>query len=414
MQLPQLIPRLVTETRPNSNWTLTNWFSLRRANSIPDPYGRRQRQIRIKEIMAEVEVREAALKLCPWASSEDGQWKGVTGQLQKLATRIVSREPIKFNFSPSTDYLGAIEGLGADISKITIAGVTDPDQTTNGETDTEKTEGDDKQPVVLTTSQSLAPTNHTNELVASDSTPFYHSHTLTLPTKPAPQSANGGLVLSTVSRSEIRLNCCSQTVHSVKSTKAESSPMQDFHALNNTVNSKGQTVFTEKKDGKYYIWATHHSTTANDPEKYWFYVVRNTYVGPDGHLTAVIFAELTPRSGWVYDPDMHYKGHFYLAKIKPMAEKKALDHATHLNPPRANRNIFIPKRKACLPMLEIHSGEPFVFYKNKQLDYYLSWVDWENQKLWSMCHVTPLHSPQWNASQTRPIPILFNGGFVST
>lgn len=392
--------------------------------------------------MGELPARDNALKLCPWASdplNTEASWLKVGKSLAKIASvpvteATVSGDDIKFDFrdNESNDIPGLIDELEflelpdseteSDTVGDEVDGNTDNsvdasfDDTVNGTVDGVTTNGTvsktaNTRSIIFETTDSLAPKIHTNELVNVVSTPFYHSHTLSLPTKPPTPSTNSNLTITTVSRPEVRLNCVSQTVYSVRNKKAENSTsMQQFVALNNNVNSKGQTIFTEKKDGRYYLWATHHSSRANDPEKYWFYVVRALYVDPEGELTAVIFAELTPKTGWVYDPDMHYKGHFYLARVKPMSEKQALDSKTHANPPRADKMIFINKMHRHIPMLEIHSGQQFISYKDPALNYHLHWVDWDSRRLWQICHIKPFQGAKWKASQTRPIPILFNGG----
>ncbi|KAG5361938.1 hypothetical protein CJU90_3409 [Yarrowia sp. C11] len=443
MQTPQLLPRLVPDLSPKVSrkgiWPL---FSSGGAQKEPKKKNHwidnSTYPFRSKKTMVEQAAREKALKLCPWAFSEKDdseQWPKIAQNLTKIASMSakaskVAGDDIKFDFREHE--IGEIPGLldelellsitdsedesevnGTDTNGTTVT--TDDTATTNGNATTNgtavTTNGTEEQdPKMFHTNISLAPTIHTNELVNKESTPFYHSETLSLPTRP-PQGSTSSLVLTTVSRPEVRLNCASQTVYSVRNAKAESTtPMQDFTALNNTVNSRGQTIFTEKRDGRYYLWATHHSNKANDPDKYWFYVVRTSFVDPDGELTAVVFAELTPKTGWVYDPDMHYKGHFYLVKVKPMTEKRAFDSNTQANPPRANSLIFVNKLAGHLPMLEFHSGQPFVSYKDPSRNYHLHWVDWERQKLWQICHIKPFQGPGWNAAQTRPIPILFNGG----
>ncbi|KAG5367151.1 hypothetical protein CJU89_1604 [Yarrowia sp. B02] len=385
MQTPQLLPRLVTEEPPKPSRSLFSFLRAKnkRTNFAPEAE---------RKSMAET-AKDDALRLCPWASDDKSSWSRVLKSLNRLASEehVLSGDEIKFDFD-DPDLLESDKYLLEKLESLQV-----------------QPEASDTESVFQTT-LSLAPTIHTNELV-TESKPFYHSCTLSLPTKPSPQSSSSSLLLTTVSRPEVRLNCSSQTVYSVRNAKAESTtPMQDFLALNNTVNSKGQTIFTEKRDGKYYMWATHHSNRANDPEKYWFYVVRTSFVGTDDELTAVIFAELTPKTGWVYDADMHYKGHFYLVKVKPMSEKRAFDSSMQANPPRAHSMIFVNKIQGHLPMFEFHSGQPFVSYKDPKLNYHLHWVDWEHQRLWQICSIKPFHSPNWNASQTRPIPILFNGG----
>lgn len=443
MQTPQVLPRLVTDLPPKacrkSFWRFF-WHNETKkpcqTNVWIDNSGQ---PLLSKKDMAEIAARHKALKLCPWASQDQddpASWLKIARNLKRIArvsakASKVAGDDIKFDFREHE--IGEIPGL---LDELELLALSDDLDSVNGDTNTEDLDGEavtedvnDKingdTPVTTTngttnphvdpnmfyTSVTLAPRSHTNQLVDTESKPFYHSSTFSLPTRPSPQGSNSSLILTTVSRPEVRLDCASQTVYSARHAKTEkSTSMQNFTALNNTVNSRGQTIFTDKRDGKYYLWATHHSTRANDPDKYWFYVVRASFVSPDGELTAVIFAELTPKTGWVYDPDMHYRGHFYLVKVKPMSAKQAFDSETQANPPRAHAMIFVNKIQDHLPSLEIHSNQQFISYKDRGLNYHLHWVDWDNQKLWQLCHIKPFQSPPWNASQTRPIPILFNGG----
>lgn len=458
MHAPQLLPRLVTDVSPKSSrkslWAFLRTSSrFHRNRSFEDTiwvesYRRRARS---RRTMGDIAARDDALKLCPWASDHlntESSWLKVGKSLTKIASvpvteATVTGDDIKFDFrdTESNDIPGLIEDLDflnlsdtesetdtvgdgiENADKDSVDSVSDKSKDSVNETNNDTVNGTlttngtatktdlSTRSTVFETTNSLAPKIHTNELVNVESTPFYHSHTLSLPTKPPTPNTNNNLIITTVSKPEVRLDCASQTVYSVRNRKAENTTsMQEFVALNNHVNSKGQTIFTEKQEGRYYLWATHHSSRANDPEKYWFYVVRASYVDTDGDLTAVIFAELTPKSGWVYDPEMHYKGQFYLAKIKPMTEKQAFDSANLANPPRADKMIFIKKMPRHLPMLEIHSGQQFISYKDKSLNYHLHWVDWESRRLWQICHIKPFQGANWKASQTRPIPILFNGG----
>lgn len=398
MQDPQLLPRLVPElpAKPQRtfSWSKFNPFGPKAPyeNVWVQPAGYSAR----KKKMAEEAARVKALKLCPWAENNGSDWETVLKELTNEAKTVPKEsKEIKFDFGASQ--LPDVESLKLDLN-------------IGGKQILSKKRSEDDDLTIFTTNNSVAPTIHTNEPVDKESTPFYHSNTFSVSTKPSPHSSSSSLILTTVSRPEVKLNCASKTVYSVKRTKPESTLMQKFTALNNTVNSRGQTIFAEKVDGKFYLWASHHSAKAAQPDKYWFYVVRHSVVSPDGDLIALIFAELTPVTGWKYDPEMHYKGQFYITKVKPMTKKQAFDSETQENPPRADKLIYINKRTGLLPMLEVHSGQAFVSYKDPVLNYNLTYVDWDNQKLWEICHVVPYKSPDWNASQTRPIPILFNGG----